>query len=130
MLGALAAAIVLYAAAAAGAVSQAKANVGICPTGYYWLAPYGQGGDRCFGPAVFAAVAGVVTFERAGCVTYADTNNNLIQSWVCGSAGSSPGSAAYAYAPNDGIRRKGVIRNNNLSFGGHFEGSVACFSGC
>ena len=117
-------------AVSAVAAPAASANASICPTGYYWLAPYGQGGDRCFGPAVFAGSAGVVTYERAGCITWANTSNALLMSWVCGSAGSSPGSAAIIYAPNDGVRRKGVVRNNNLSYAAHFGGSVACYSGC
>lgn len=97
---------------------------------YVWLAPYGQGGDRCWGPAQRALNwASVRTYERAGCVNIADVNNNLTQSWACGGAGSAPGYAAAVGIPiYPNSYYKGVIRNNNLSFGGRFTGEMSCYA--
>ncbi len=122
---ALVAALALW-VAALGAPSKAAA-VGFC--GGVYLAPYGQGGDRCWGPAVNGLDKGwVKTQERAGCVTIADGANNLLTSWVCGPAGSWPGLAASAYLFNTpGTWRKAVIRNNNLSLGGNFGGEYGCY---
>lgn len=97
-----------------------------------WLAPYGQGGDRCWGPSAQGVnYAQVVTYTRAGCVSIADGSNNLLTSWVCGGAGSAPGYAAAAYYPyNYSQYRKAVIRNNNTTNGGQFAGGYNCASGC
>jgi hypothetical protein len=60
----------------------------------------------------------------------ANGSNVLLQEWVCGAAGSSPSWAAIINFANDGVTRKGVIRNNNLSFTGVFEGHEECYAGC
>lgn len=90
-----------------------------------WLNPHGWGGDRCWAPGhttLYQAL--VVTHERAGCVDIANGSNELMFAWVCGAAGSSPAAAASIYDFNHaGMFRKGVIRNNNTSQGGYFEGS-------
>lgn len=92
-----------------------------------WLNPYGWGGDRCWSSGHTSLYAvNVVTHERAGCVDIANGSNELMFSWVCGPAWSSPAAAAtiwdFAHA---GVFRKGVIRNNNLSSGGYFDGSLS-----
>lgn len=95
------------------------------------LSPFGQGGDRCWGPAISGLnYGGVVTNERAGCVNIADGSNNLQGSWVCGSKGSSPGVAAEKWIPASEANFKGVIRNNNQSFSGTFSGRHNCWYGC
>lgn len=123
VLAALTAFIALYAAVA---VPKASATVQFCD--HVTLQPYGKSGDRCWGPGNLLLNASVSTFERAGCVDFANNENVLLQSWVCGPSGSQP--AAYIYAVNDGVRRKGVIRNNNLSSSGVFIGDEVCYSGC
>lgn len=94
------------------------------------LAPYGQSGDRCYGTGAFLFGTTVETFERAGCVDVANSENVLLQSWSCGAAGSWPGPAAEILFSNDGVRRKGVARNNNTSFSGFFDAGEVCYSGC
>jgi len=94
------------------------------------LAPYGQSGDRCYawGGGYLYGVD-LVTYERSGCSTVSDGSGNLIQSWTCFPKGSSP--AAYElHWVNDGVYRKPVIRNNNLSYSGHFAGAYGCFYPC
>jgi len=99
--------------------------------GESWLAPYGQGGDRCWGPATNGLdFAAVVTHERAGCVDIADGSNNLQHSWVCGAAKSAPGLAAeVGVAGGLVVYYKGVIRNNNESFSALFAGREKCVQG-
>jgi hypothetical protein len=94
---------------------------------YAWVAPYGQGGDRCWGASHYQLnFASVITYERAGCVTIADGSNNLLTSWVCGGAGSNPSNAAQLWLDNYTENRKGVVRNNNVSFGTHITGYNGC----
>lgn len=126
-LAAAAAAIAMYFAATA---PSASATETICWGAY--LAPYGQNGDRCWGPGHSDLLAsGVVTNERAGCVDIADGSNNLMQSWVCGAAGSAPGTAAVVWDfSHEGMFRKGVVRNNNSSFWAWFNGNETCGSSC
>jgi len=108
------------------AVPRASALVAFCD--HVTLQPYGHSGDRCWGPGNYLLNASVSTEERAGCVDFANSENVLLQSWVCGAKESHP--AAYVYAVNDGKKRKGVIRNNNLSFTGVFIGNEVCYEGC
>lgn len=92
-----------------------------------WLNPHGWAGDRCWstGHTTLYAV-NVVTHERAGCVDIANGANELMFSWMCGPAGSSPGISQTIWDfAHEGIFRKGVIRNNNLSSGGYFDGSLS-----
>ena len=116
------------------ALAAAKASAGganFCTNA--WLAPYGQGGDRCWGPSQRGTnQANVVTFTRAGCVSIASGSNTLLTSWVCGAASSAPQTAATVYYNKDLEQfRKGVIRNNNLSYSGQFSGGQSCaWPGC
>lgn len=61
------------------------------------------------------------TYERAGCVDYADVWHNLITNWVCYPKGTELGSVKVR---QDGGWYRGVIRNNNLSSAGNFNGIV------
>jgi hypothetical protein len=94
------------------------------------LQPYGQNGDRCWGAGHPLFGVTLVTYETSGCITVADKNNNLLESWSCAAAKSAPGPAIELHYLNDGLRRKGVIRNNNLSTKGFFAGLEACYSEC
>jgi len=96
------------------------------------LAPYGQGGDRCWGPSRQGLnYSAVRTYQRAGCVDIANSSNVLLASWICGAAGSAPGlAAAIGYNQDLLGYHKGVIRNNNLSASGTFGGEFACANGC
>jgi hypothetical protein len=126
LLAALIAAMAMYFAAQP---SPASAQNNFCEGAF--LAPYGQGGDRCWGPVHHLFGVGVVTGERAGCVDIADGSNNLLRSWNCGPANSVPGEAANMFwGSNDGVNRKGVIRNNNTSYSGYFYGIESCYTGC
>ncbi|MBK5218653.1 MAG: hypothetical protein JJE35_02525 [Thermoleophilia bacterium] len=92
------------------------------------LNPYGQGGDRCWGPALKSLNWGqVLTVNRAGCVDIADTSNNLLSSWNCAAAGAE----ATIFVSNDlTTYRKVVIRNNNVSNAGTFTGGQQCVLSC
>ncbi|HEY6730740.1 MAG TPA: hypothetical protein VI039_06915 [Solirubrobacterales bacterium] len=122
-LGAVMAAATMFFAIGASPAQAASEN--FCTSA--WLAPYGSGGDRCYSTghtSLYNAV--VVTHERAGCVDIANGANELMFSWMCGAAGSSPATAASIYDfGHEGVFRKGVIRNNNLSFGGWFDGALS-----
>jgi hypothetical protein len=120
-LGAAMAAVAMFFATSSSSAQAAGEN--FCTN--VWLNPYGSGGDRCWAPGHTTLYhAMVVTHERAGCVDIANGSNELLFSWVCGPAGSSPATAATIYDfAHEGVFRKGVIRNNNLSFGGHFDGA-------
>jgi hypothetical protein len=107
--------------------SPARASENFCGQ---TLAPYGQSGDRCYGTMAYIFGTTVETYERAGCIDVADGSNNLLQSWSCGAAGSSPGPAAEILLANDGVRRKGVARNNNTSSSGYFGAGETCYSEC
>lgn len=61
------------------------------------------------------------TYERAGCVDYADVWHNLKASWVCYSKGTELGPIAVR---QDGGWYRGAIRNNNLTYPGNFNGVV------
>lgn len=91
------------------------------------LQPYGQSGDRCYGASHHIYGVNLVTYERAGCVDIANGSNELLQSWQC--VGASSGYEIQGI-PNDGVNRKGVVRNNNLSFTGFFNAAEFCWTGC
>jgi hypothetical protein len=119
LIAALLVAVAMCAAAASGPVTQAKA-ANFCE--YVSLGPYGGGQDRCYAwPWESGALAfvGVNTFERAGCISYAPANSGtILASWFC--VGNN--SEGHRFLPQDGQIRRGVIRNNNLSYSGRFTG--------
>lgn len=122
-LGAAMAAMTMFLAMNSSSAQAASEN--FCTSA--WLNPHGWGGDRCWstGHTTLYAV-NVVTHERAGCVDIANGANELMFAWMCGPAGSSPAAAATIWDFNHaGVFRKGVIRNNNLSSGGFFDGSLS-----
>ena len=104
--------------------SNALASEGFCGV---TLQPYGQSGDRCWGASHHLRGVNMTTHERAGCVDIANGSNELLQSWQC--VGSYSTSEIVGIS-DDGVNRKGVIRNNNLSFTGWFIGSEFCYVGC
>lgn len=88
------------------------------------LAPYGQYGDRCYAASweahPYLLAVWLRTNERAGCVSYAAQNSgDLKGSWYC--IGSY--SFTYHQIPSSPEPRRGVIRNNNLSYSGKFTGT-------
>jgi hypothetical protein len=98
-----------------------------CPEqgSWMWLDPAWTGIYRCDGAD---SVSGynrdeimLTTYERAGCVDYADVWHNLITSWVC-----FPKETPYGtiIARKDGGWYRGVIRNNNLSYSARFAGII------
>ena len=97
-----------------------------CPeaSGYMWLDPAWTGNYRCDGADSVSGYgrdrATIYTWERAGCVDYADVWHNLITSWVCIPAGTW----GYVNIRQDGGWYRGVIRNNNLTYGAHFYGII------
>lgn len=92
-----------------------------------WVNPYGDGGDKCWGPAKYQLYWAIVrTYERAGCVTLAE-GTDLLTSWVCGPAGSAPNGSVTVSKYNYSYNWKGVLRNNNLTYGTHINGSYECF---
>lgn len=122
------AAAALLIAIAAGPAPKANADLNggvnyFCKDG--WLSPYGQAGDRCFAGrdkwGHIHAVA-IETKQRAGCVNYAGYYYELYTNWKC--TGSY--SVSELILPKDGGSYMGVIRNNNLSYGGTFSGREYC----
>jgi hypothetical protein len=103
--------------------STATASEPICHVN---LAPYGQNGDRCWGPGRPLFNVYMQTYQRAGCVNAANSSNQLLGIWQCVGANSG----YLINFQNDGIRRKGVIRNNNVSYVGYFAGSQTCYWEC
>lgn len=93
------------------------------------LQPYGHSGDRCYGVGHPLFGISLVTYERSGCMDVANSSNELLEAWTCEPAKSAPAAYELHYL-NDGVRRKGVIRNNNLSLTGFFAGAEACYSEC
>lgn len=93
--------------------SSANATENFC---YGTLAPYGQGGDRCWGSMQYMYGINLVTYERAGCADVANGSNELLEAWTC--IGSSNVMELH-YTPS--IRRKAVARNNNLTYSGFFS---------
>jgi hypothetical protein len=91
------------------------------------LQPYGQAGDRCWGASHHIYGVNMLTHERAGCVDIANGSNELLQAWQCV---SSSNVSEITGIPNDGVNRKGVVRNNNLSFTGFFNATEFCYTGC
>lgn len=124
---------VFVAAALFFGISASKASAGnFCgtPSSPAWVNPYGQGGDKCWGNALPGLnYAAVITFQRAGCVTLAE-GTNLLTAWVCGAAGSNPSNAAEVYKWNYSNWWKGVVRNNNVSYGTNITGGHNCLGGC
>jgi hypothetical protein len=112
------AALLLMAALAATTAPVAHAaNENFCEG---TLQPYGHSGDRCWGTTQLIYDVNLVTYERSGCVDVANGNNELLQSWTCI---SSANSTSLLMEPS--IRRKGVVRNNNLTYTGRFAAGEA-----
>jgi hypothetical protein len=86
-----------------------------------YLDPAWTGTYRCDAPDYASGYgldwALITTYERAGCVDYADVWHNLINSWACYSKGTEFGGIAVR---QDGGWYRGVIRNNNLTYRGNF----------
>jgi hypothetical protein len=83
------------------------------------LSPYQQGGDRCTAPNggyIWGVV--LVTHTRAGCASIAN-NGVVLETWTCTSAGNT---LQTYYSPNNRWAH-GIIRNNNLSSSGVFDGN-------
>jgi hypothetical protein len=89
-----------------------------------WLSPAWTGNYRCDAPDNVSGYnrenVFIATPERAGCVDYADVWHNLMASWVCYGKGANGGISVR----RDGGWYRGVIRNNNTSYGGNFVGTV------
>lgn len=107
-----------------GPVQQASAWSKDFCTGV-WLQPFGQSGDRCgSGKESWARLQQVKlqTFTRAGCVNYHGWYGEYYEPWQC--VGSNTWSIKQV--PWDGGSYIGIIRNNNLSYGGNFSGTIVC----
>ncbi len=86
------------------------------------LDPAWTGNYRCDAPdsasGVGLSYVFINTYERAGCLDYADVWHNLINSWSCFPKGTTLGGY---YVRRDGGWYRGVIRNNNLTYSGQFS---------
>jgi hypothetical protein len=123
-LASLVAMCLVYVAMIAAPIS--KASAGEFCSGVT-LAPYGAYGDRCYAweweAHAHLAVVTIQTHERAGCVTTAAGNSyDLKESWLC----AAKESVIMRYVTNTSEPRRGVIRNNNLSYSGVFTGTQTC----
>ena len=123
LLAALALSVPISSTLAAGPISAAHAE-SFC--NWVWLSPYGQGGNSCDASLSegnwHMMQVSVVTFERAGCVTYIGYYGESYHSWACAPANSRKD----LYLPNDGGWYRGSIRNNNMTYGARFGGSYLC----
>lgn len=110
--------------AATGPVANASAADNFC---HQVLQPYGHSGDRCWGLSRDLRGSGMNTYERAGCLVIANGQNELLESWHCTDANST---IEIIGIPNDGINRKGIARNNNLTYSAYFAASDYCWFNC
>jgi len=124
----VAAIVAIYAVVATQAPAVAHAGEGFCDG--VTLAPYGQWGDRCYAwewqahsELVWVTVR---DFQRSGCADYAPQySGELKSSWAC----FAKETWGYKWvSPVTTTPYRGVIRNNNLSYNGTFDGEVAYFS--
>jgi len=67
--------------------------------------------------------ATILTFERAGCVNYHGWYGEYYRSWACF---GNYGAGTINLNPNDEGSYIAIIRNNNLSYGGKFNGGFFC----
>jgi hypothetical protein len=106
-----------------GPVQQASAE-NFC-TGV-WLQPFGQNGDRCdAGKDNWGRILSVniMTYQRAGCVNYHGWYGEYYRSWEC--FGNYSSGNIYV-PPGDQGSYIGIIRNNNLSYGGKYNAGFYC----
>lgn len=108
-----------------GPVQQASAYTSKAFCQDVWLQPYGQGGDRCSaGKDNWGRIVQVWvhTHQRAGCVNYHGWHGEFYEAWQCVGSNTS----SIKQVPQNGGSYIGIIRNNNLSYGGKFSGSYLC----
>jgi hypothetical protein len=123
-------ATLLYVSAMGGAAPKASAGLQENFCTEVTLPPYGSYGDHCYAWVWQAQPrlinVNIMTYERAGCVSYAGPSGYTVQdSWYC--IGNY--SQGLRYVKNDGQSHRGVIRNNNLSYSGRFNaGQTCCWS--
>jgi hypothetical protein len=121
----LTASLFLYLGMMTAPVSRASAVEAFCEN--VNLPAYGQYGDHCYAwvweAHPYLLYVAIQTKERAGCVTYAGGSGyDLKDSWQC--IGNY--SYGYRYTRRSAEALRGVIRNNNLTYSGHFTGSQSC----
>jgi len=122
-------AVVLLASLSIGTqrAQASPAYLHFCPTGgtWVWLDPAWTGNYRCDGADSVSGYGRykveIDTFERAGCVDYADVWHNLITSWVCFPKETWYGAISVR---QDGGWYRGVIRNNNSTYAARFGGRM------
>lgn len=109
------------------AISGSTAKAGDFAAGFQCgkLDPAWTGNYRCDSPDNISGYnrdrVYINTYERAGCVDYADVWHNLMASWVCYSKGTELGTIKVR---EDGGWYRGAIRNNNLTYAGNFNGVI------
>ena len=126
---AVALSLLLTAWMAAGPLASARADVkgsyNFCSN--VWVKPYGQQpNDRCVSPIggyLYSVL--VQTFEHSGCVSVLNNVGNVSEAWSCTPGGSTYASRFYV---EDGIWRRGIIRNNTSGSGAHISGNQWCYT--
>lgn len=91
-----------------------------------WLQPFGQNGDRCSaGKDSWGRILSVsiVTQQRAGCANYHGWYGEYYRSWEC--VGNYSFTTLFLH-PDDQGSYIPIIRNNNLNYGGRFDGGYNC----
>ncbi|HSS43331.1 MAG TPA: hypothetical protein VLK37_12375 [Solirubrobacterales bacterium] len=118
--------VALFTMLALGSISTAKAGNLVAGFECGKLDPAWTGNYRCDSPDNISGYKRdrvfINTYERAGCVDYADVWHNLINSWVCYPKGTELGSIKVR---EDGGWYRGAIRNNNLTYAGNFNGLIS-----
>lgn len=111
-----------------GPTTKAKADV----KGYYqfcsnaWVQPYGQAGDRCASPlGGYLWMVQVSSYEHSACVSYLNNVGNVASSWACT---PGPNNFATKYFVEDGVWRRGIVRNNTTNSGAHIAGKQDCIT--
>lgn len=107
------------------AQADVQGNMSICS--YSWVAPYGQAGDKCAANlgGYLWAVSGQ-SYEHSACVSVLNNKGDVSSSWLC-----TPGSNNYTgvkWFAEDGVWRRGVLRNNTTGSGAHVSGTQTCIT--
>jgi hypothetical protein len=105
LVAAVASVVLAFGWMSAGPISDANAGAAYFCNGA-WLAPYGQGGDRCYGPGQYLTGVQAISGQHSVCVN-ATQNGNLVASWNCAPVSNWAGMGF------DGSRwLNPVVRNN------------------
>jgi hypothetical protein len=123
---ALAAMLFVFALSAVASLSSADKALGnnesFCTNAF--LAPKGSPGSEC-GASAGGLLLNVYGdgVEHSMCVAYINGNNVNLSGWKCT---SGPGGGLVVWTPNDGVWKRGDLKNNTTGSGTHVHGAQGC----